>query len=99
MDTPLAPDAGEKKRVLSGLANTKSLDALTIATGCLQDKALLREAESAVVTIAGSIYENFPQQSMDVLKKIVQSTSNDALQKQAQEVINKIDGSSKQVEE
>ncbi|MHC4659734.1 MAG: HEAT repeat domain-containing protein, partial [Planctomycetota bacterium] len=28
----LAPDAGEKKRVLSGLANTKSLDALTMAT-------------------------------------------------------------------
>jgi HEAT repeat protein len=95
----LAPNAGEKKRVLSGLANTKSLDALTIATGYLQDKALLREAESAVVTIAGSIYENFPQQTMDVLKKIVQTTSNEALQKQAQEVINKIDGSSKQVEE
>ena len=95
----LAPDAREKKRVLSGLANTKSLDALTIATGYLQDKALLREAESAVVTIAGSIYENFPQQALDVLKKIVQTTSNEVLQKQAQEVINKIDGSSKQVEE
>ena len=95
----LAPNSGEKKRVLSGLANTKSLDALTIATGYLQDKALLREAESAVVTIAGSIYEKFPQQTLDVLKKIVQTTSNEALQKQAQEVINKIDGSSKQVEE
>ncbi len=95
----LAPDAGEKKRVLSGLANTKSLDALTMATSYLQDKALLQEAESAVVTIAGSIYENFPQQTMDVLKKIVRTTSNEALQKQAQEVINKIDGSSKQVEE
>lgn len=96
----LAPDAGEKKRVLSGLANTKSLDALTMATGYLQDKALLKEAESAVVTIAGGIYENFPQQTMDVLKKIVQTTNNEALQKQAQEVINKIeDGSSKQVEE
>lgn len=95
----LAPDAGEKKRVLSGLANTKSLDALTMATGYLRDKALLKEAESAVVKIAGSIYENFPQQTMDVLKKIVQTTSNEALQKQAQEVINKIDGSSKQVEE
>jgi len=95
----LAPDAREKKRVLSGLANTKSLDALTIATGYLQDKALLREAESAVVKIAGSIYEKFPHQTMAVLKKIVQNTSNEVLQKQAQEVINKIDGSSKQVEE
>ena len=95
----LAPDAGEKKRVLSGLANTKSLDALTMARSYLQDKALLKEAESAVVTIAGGIYENFPQQTMDVLKKIVQTTGNEVLQKQAQEVINKINGSSKQVEE
>ncbi|MHC4244424.1 MAG: HEAT repeat domain-containing protein [Planctomycetota bacterium] len=95
----LAPDAGEKKRVLSGLANTKSLDALTMARSYLQDKVLLKEAESAVVTIAGGIYENFPQQTMDVLKKIVQTTGNESLQKQAQEVINKIKGSSKQVEE
>jgi hypothetical protein len=85
--------------VLSGLANTKSLDALTMAAGYLQDKALLKEAESAVVTIAGGIYETFPKQTMDVLKKIVQSTSNEALHQQAQEIINKIEGSSKQVEE
>jgi len=95
----LAPDAGEKKRVLSGLANTKSLDALTMAAGYLQDKALLQEAESAAVKIGGSIYERFPQQSRDVLKKIMQTSKNEALQKQAQEIINKIDGSSKQVEE
>jgi hypothetical protein len=95
----LAPDAGEKKRVLSGLANTKSLDALQMAAGYLQDKALLKEAEFAVVKIAGSIYEDFPQQTRDVLKKIVQTAINDALQKQAQEVISKIDGTSKKVEE
>jgi HEAT repeat protein len=95
----LAPDAGEKKRVLSGLANTKSLDALQMAAGYLQDEALSKEAESAVVKIAGSIYEDFPQQTRDVLKKIVQTAINEALQKQAQEVINKIDGSGKQVEE
>jgi len=95
----LAPDAGEKKRVLSGLANTQSLDALTMAAGYLQNKALLQEAESAVVKIAGSIYEKFPQQTTAVLKKIVQTTSNEALQKQAQEIIDKIGGTSKQVEE
>ncbi|MHC4726268.1 MAG: HEAT repeat domain-containing protein [Planctomycetota bacterium] len=95
----LAPDAGEKKRVLSGLANIKSLDALQMATSYLRDKALLKEAESAVVKIAGSIYENFPRQSKDVLEQIVRTTSNEALQKQAQEVINKIEGTNNQVEE
>jgi len=95
----LAPDAGEKKRVLSGLANTKSLKALQIVTGYFKDKALLKEAESAAVKIAGSIYESFPQQTRDALEKIVQTTNNEVLRKQAQEVINKIDTSSKQVEE
>ncbi len=95
----LAPDAGEKKRVLSGLANTKSLDALQMAAGYLQDKALLKEAESALVKIAGSIYESFPQQAREALENIVKTTTNEALQKQAQEVINKIDGTSKKVEE
>jgi HEAT repeat protein len=95
----LATDAGEKKRVLSGLANTKSLDALQMAAGYLQDKALVKEAESAIVKIAGSIYENFPRQTRDVLEKIVRTTTNEALQKQAQEVINKIEGSGNQVEE
>ena len=52
-----------------------------------------------MVKIAGSIYENFPQHTRDVLKKITQTTNNEALQKQAQEVINKIDGTSKKVEE
>jgi len=95
----LASDAGEKKRVLSGLANMKSLDALTMATGYLEDKALLKEAESAAVKIAGGIYERFPRQTRDVLKKILQTSKNEVLQKQAQEVINKIDGSGKQVED
>jgi HEAT repeat protein len=95
----LAPDAGEKKRVLSGLANTKSLDALQMAAGYLKDKALVREAESAVVKIAGNIYEYYPKQTKGLLEKIVSTTSNEALQKQATEVINKIEGSGKQVEE
>jgi HEAT repeat protein len=95
----LAPDAGEKKRVLSGLANMKSLDALRITAGYLQDKALLKEAESATIKVADSIHEQFPRQTRDVLEKIIRTTTNEALQKQAQEIINKIDGSGKQGEE
>jgi len=95
----LAPDAGEKKRVLSGLANMKSLDAVQVVRGYFKDKALLQEAESAAVKIAGGIYEKYPQQALDALDKIVQTTNNEALQKQAQELINKINGSSNPVEE
>jgi len=88
----LAPDAGEKKRVLSGLANTKSLDALRMATDYLQDKTLSREAEFAAVKIAEGIYERFPQQTKDVLEKIVRTSENDLLSQRAQELMNRIEG-------
>jgi len=94
----LAPDAIEKRRVLSGLANTKSLGALQMSADYLQDETLLREAEIAVVKIAESIYENFPQQTREVLEKIVQTSKNDLLRQQAQELINRIAGLKKQVE-
>ena len=95
----LAPDAGEKKRVLSGLANTKSLDALRMATGYLQDKSLSREAEFAAVKIAEGICGKFPQQTKDVLEKIVRTSENDLLSQKAQELINQIEGLKKQVED
>jgi HEAT repeat protein len=88
----LAPDAIEKRRVLSGLANTKSLGALQMAAGYLQDETLFKEAEFAVVKIAESIYEMFPQQTRDVLEKILQTSKNDSLRQRAQEVINRIEG-------
>jgi len=87
----LAPDAGERKRVLSGLAKTKSLDALQISADYLQDETLFREAEFAVVKIAEGIYESFPQQTRDVLEKIVQTSKNDTLCEKAQELINRIE--------
>jgi len=93
----LAPDAIEKRRVLSGLANTKSLGALQMSADYLQDKTLFREAEFAVVKIAEGIYENFPQQTKDVLEKIMQTSKNDPLRQQAREVINRIAGLKKQV--
>jgi HEAT repeat protein len=86
----LAPDAIEKRRVLSGLANTKSLGALQIAADYLQDKTLFKEAEFAVVKIAEGIYERFPQQTRDVLEKILRTSKNDPLRQKAQELINLI---------
>jgi HEAT repeat protein len=95
----LAPDVSEQKRVLSGLANIKSLTALQIAADYLQDKNLFREAESAVVTIAGGIHDKFPRQTKDILENILRTSKNDALRKQAQKIINNIEGLDKQVED
>ncbi len=94
----LAPDAIEKRRVLSGLANTNSLGALQMSADYLRDKTLFKEAEFAVVKIAEGIYERFPQQTKDVLENILQTSKNDPLRQRAQELINRIEGLKKQVE-
>ncbi len=88
----LAPDASEKKRVLSGLANIESLDALQMAMNYLEDESLSKEAELAVVQIAEEIYRKFPQQTMDALKKIIQDSKNDSIRQEAQDLINQIEG-------
>jgi len=77
--------------VLSGLANIKSLAALEMAASYLQDTALQQEAEVAVVKIAEGIYTNHPQQTNDVLNKIIQTSKNDSLRQKAQEILKTID--------
>jgi len=86
----LAPNEAEKKRVLSGLAEVKSLEALQMAAEYLDDSALCLEAELAVVKIASDIYHSFGQQTRQILQKVIQTTDSDALRQQAQEIINKI---------
>ncbi|MBN2130458.1 MAG: HEAT repeat domain-containing protein [Sedimentisphaerales bacterium] len=85
----LAGDAAEKKRVLSGLAGTKSLAAMNMAAEYLDDVALFLEAESAAVTIGQAIYAEYPQQTTEVLRKVVKDTKNDTIRQQAQEVLDR----------
>ena len=87
----LAPDVGEKRRVLSGLANAKSRGALEMATAYLEDKSLSREAEYAVVKIAEGIAADFPELARDTLKKTIGRTKNDTLRDQAQEILDKME--------
>jgi HEAT repeat protein len=84
----LAPDAVEKKKVLSGLADTKSLAALQMAAGYLDDEVLSVEAGAAVVNIAGGIYADYPEQAKEMLNQIIKTTKNDSLRQQAQELLN-----------
>jgi HEAT repeat protein len=86
----LAPNVPEKRKVLSGLANTKSLTALEMAATCLEDSALQQEAEIAVVKIAEGIYGSYPEKTKEVLGKVMQTSKSDSLREQAQNVINQI---------
>jgi len=86
----LAPSVPEKRMVLSGLANVKSLAALEMAASYLQDKALQQEAEVAVVKIAEGTYGSYSQRTKDVISKIIQTTKNDSLRQQARKILNQI---------
>ncbi len=86
----LAGDANEKKRVLAGLAGTKSLAALDMAAGYLDDVALHLEAESAAVRIAPALVAANPQRVKEVLQKVIQGTKNDAIREQAQKIVSQI---------
>ena len=86
----LASDISEKKMVLSGLANIKSLAALQMAAAYLDDKSLQQEAEVAVVKIAEATVGSYPAESKAALQMVIQASKNDFLRKQAQELMNQI---------
>jgi HEAT repeat protein len=87
----LAGEAPEKKRVLSGLAATKSLGALNLAAEYLDDLALHLEAESAAVQIAQAIHDSHPQRVKEVLQQVIQGTQHDAIRQQAQDIVTRIE--------
>jgi len=86
----LVSDTSEKKMVLSGLSNVKSLAALEMAAAYLEDKNLLQEAEVAVVKIAEATGDIFPAESKAALQKIIEVSKNEFLRKKAKEVKSKI---------
>jgi hypothetical protein len=86
----LASDTSEKRMVLSGLSNVKSLAALEMAVSYLQEKGLQQEAEVAVVKIAEATVESHPAESKAALQKVIEISKNEFLRKKAQELKSKI---------
>ncbi|MHC4623317.1 MAG: HEAT repeat domain-containing protein, partial [Planctomycetota bacterium] len=85
----LSSSASERKSVLSGLANVKTLAALQMAAEFLGVPALQQEAETAVVRIAESTLADHPRQTRDTLQKIVRASRNDSVRQQAQKLIDR----------
>jgi len=87
----LAPNLNEKKMVLSGLADVASYKALEVAAGYLNEPALLAEAQAAVIKIAEATKgADNPEKTKQILQKVIQQTSNDALKKQAEKALSRI---------
>ena len=75
----LAKRADEKRLILGGLRNVRSIDALNMAVEYLSDKALAREAGSAAVNIARNISRDrrLAKAISDAMKKVVEACKKD----------------------
>ena len=80
----------EKRMVLSGLSDIRTVQALDTALSYLTQKGIQDEVESAVVKIAGRIRRDHPQEVKQALKKILSVTKNDYIKKRANEMLNRI---------
>jgi HEAT repeat protein len=87
----LATTVAEKKSVLSGLANARTVDALELIEPLLKDKDVRAEAELATIKIASNARDTGPSEARAALKKLAATTESQARRKQAQQVINEID--------
>jgi len=92
----LAANEGEKKMVLSGIANVETAAAIEMVAEYLSDDALQQEAAVAAVKIGQAIYANSPKETKAVLEKVLQNSKDEALRVQAQEVLKKIEELAKQ---
>ncbi|MHC4157681.1 MAG: HEAT repeat domain-containing protein [Planctomycetota bacterium] len=86
----LASNVDEKKLVLSRLSGIKSFAALYMASDYLKEDALQQEAGTAMVKIAEFTRHSHPQQTKMLLQMLIQTSKNDSLRQQAEEVLEKI---------
>ncbi len=83
----LAADVSEKKMVLSGLGSTESFEAMQMASSYLDDKELKDEAEAAVVKIAESTIKGHSSATKEILRKVIEGTTNESVREQAQKLL------------
>jgi HEAT repeat protein/type 1 glutamine amidotransferase len=88
----LAGSTGDKKMVLSGVGEIRSLAAMQLAATYLDDSVLRAEAEAAVVKIADAIASQYRLQSRAVLRELLADIKNESLRQRAQKVVERIDG-------
>ena len=87
----LAKSAAEKRSVLAGLAAAHSPKALKLVEEQLNDPQVRAEAEMALVKVAANCRQTAPSEARAALKKLIASTKNKAIARQAAAVIAEMD--------
>ncbi len=87
----LAPNAAEKRRVLSALAEVKTLGSLELAASQVDDAQVREEAAWAAVTIAGELYAGHAEMVKPVLERVVAADVRDSTKQQARKTLDEIE--------
>ena len=83
----LAQRIDEKRLVLTGIANLRSVDALNVVAKYLDDPSLQQEAASAAVRIAESFRGKNKTQVKPVMEKVLQIARRQSVKDRAQEFL------------
>jgi type 1 glutamine amidotransferase/HEAT repeat protein len=86
----LATETNEKRLVLSGLANVHCMGALNYVLNFISDPVLKGEAQVAAVNIANGIFASFPEETKSALDKVIQSSPNENVERNANRVLERI---------
>ena len=87
----LATDNNEKRMVLSGLSEVKSLDALRFTTQYLNDQELQQEAATAIISIAANLDEGELKQIKPTLNKVITIVKNESSIEKCRQLINTLE--------
>jgi hypothetical protein len=87
----LSTELNEKRMILAGLRSTRSLKALNMAGKYLDDPALKREAQVAVIQIGERIFEKHPKEVLAFLVKVRQETEDDGIREWVEEILAEMD--------
>ncbi len=82
----LAHSNAERRRILSGLGDVKSLGALQVVAEYLDDESLQREAEVASVKLAEALAMSYPQDIRIILDAISETTQTGFVRDKAAEI-------------
>ncbi|MCY3024067.1 MAG: HEAT repeat domain-containing protein [Planctomycetota bacterium] len=88
---PLAKRPDEKKLVLAALGETPHPEALKMIEACLAEDAVKAEAELALLRISQAMSGTSPDDAKATLNKLIASTGNANIKKQAQQVLQQLE--------
>ena len=85
----------EKKQVLGGLGNVKTVEALQMVLPALDDKGLQNEAAAAAVKIAKNLGGHGKEVVRDAMQKVLDVSKDKNVRKEAEDLLNKAGGPKK----